>query len=88
MTSSGREPKIYLRGVTPRTHIWWPWPPPLPCEELLLFGVLFGFYCLSDVPYGKHTQMMVLFALFAFFYKIECEVPSFSNLCLNLSHLI
>ena len=38
MTSCGREPKIYLRGVTPHTHTWWPRPPPLLFEELSLIG--------------------------------------------------
>ena len=87
MTSSGREPKIYLRGVTPRTHIWWPWPPPLPCEELLLFGVYLDFIA-YPMFLMENTLKCWFSLLYLPFYKFECEVPSFSDLCLNLSHLI
>jgi len=68
MTSSGREPKIYLRGVTPHTHTWWPRPPPSSFEEL---GFVRAFIAYLLLSMSHHFQCCYL--RFSCFIHWKCE---------------
>ena len=75
MTSSGGEPKIYLRGVTPHKLIHGGLGHrPLLYEELVLLDFIcksFGVFGPFRWFYGKHTQLGI--SLFDS-CKLECEV--------------
>ena len=83
MTSSGREPKIYLRGVTPHTHTWWPRPPPSSLWRVGVIWILSGFICHLCVLMGNHSCL----AFICYSCKLEwsCTIYSLSFLNPSLS---
>ena len=69
MTSSGGEPKIYLRGVTPHTllHGGLGHRPP-PYEELILFGSYLG---VLDLSLWESAQIWPFVSILAFLGKLS-----------------
>ena len=82
MISSGCEPKIHLRGVTPHTllHGGLGHRPP-PYEELILFGSYLG---VLDLSLWESAQIWPFVSILAFLGKLSLSPVSSSILSHNL----